>query len=122
MNEWYLNNRLRYRTCTDQQTLADKVLAECDRMRDQVQEITVLNKREVDHKLEEKLLDIKFAKDEILKQRKEVVIEIQNLEVYNERIMDALANLKESALKICKKCLIIREGRLGIDLVSIDVQ
>lgn len=32
--------------------------------------------------------------------------------------MDAMASLKEQALKICKKCLIFREGRLGIDLVS----
>lgn len=87
-------------------------------MREQVEEITVLNKREVDHKLEEKIKDIEFAKQEILKQRKEVVKEIENLEVYSERIMDAMASLKENSLRICKKCLIFREERLGIDLVS----
>lgn len=32
LNEWYLNNRFRNRTCLDQQQLADKVLAECDRV------------------------------------------------------------------------------------------
>lgn len=32
LKEWYLNNRQRYRTCEDQQCLADKVLAECDRV------------------------------------------------------------------------------------------
>lgn len=32
LNEWYLNNRHRYRICLDQQALADKILAECDRV------------------------------------------------------------------------------------------
>lgn len=81
-------------------------------------EITDLNKREVDHKLEEKVKDLEFAKDEIGKQRKEVCKEIENLTTYSDRIMDAMASLKEQALKICKKCLILREGRLGIDLVN----
>lgn len=72
----------------------------------------------MDHKLDEKIKDIEFNKGEIEKQRKEVCIEIDNLTTYNERIMDAMASLKEQALKICKKCLIFREGRLGIDLVN----
>lgn len=81
-------------------------------------EITDLNKREVDHKLEEKIKDINFAKDEIEKQRKEVCREIDNLTTYSDRIMDAMAALKEQGLKICRKCLILRESRLGIDLVT----
>lgn len=79
-------------------------------------EITLMNKREVDHKLEEKIQDIEFNKKENLSQRKEVCIEIDNLSTYSERIMDALSSLKEQALK-CKKCVIFREGKVGIDLV-----
>lgn len=81
-------------------------------------EITDLNKREADHKLEEKIKDIEFNKGEIEKQRKEVCMEIDSLTTYSDRIMDAMASLKEQALKICRKCLILREGRLGIDLVT----
>lgn len=88
------------------------------KLRDEVEEITILNKKDVDHKLEEKIKDIEFNKSEIEKQRKEVCIEIDNLTTYNERIMDAMASLKEQALKICRKCLVFREGRLGIDLVN----
>lgn len=80
-----------------------------------------MNKREVDHKLEEKIKDIEFNKNEILRQRKEVCIEIDNLVTYDERIMDAMSALKESALKICRKCIVFREGRVGIDLVSINI-
>lgn len=84
-----------------------------------MEEITVLNQREVDHKIEEKIKDIEFNKTEIEKQRKEVCIEIDNLNTYMERITDAMNSLKEHALKICRKCLILREGRLGIDLVYV---
>lgn len=82
-----------------------------------MQERTLLNKREVDHKIEEKIQDIEFNKGEIDRQRKEVCKEIDCLNLYKERIMDALASLKDQALKICKQCLMYREGRLGIDLV-----
>lgn len=87
-------------------------------MREQIAEITLLNRREADHKLDEKLKDIEFNIKEITAQRKEVCLEIDNLTTYSERIMDAMESLKEQSLKICKKCLLLREGRLGIDLVS----
>ncbi|KAJ3642871.1 hypothetical protein Zmor_025620 [Zophobas morio] len=116
LEEWHLNTQLRYRNCYDQQTLADRVLAESDRLRDQIAEITLLNRREADHKLDEKLKDIEFNISEIQKQRKEVCIEIDNLETYGERILDAMESLKEQAMKICRKCILLRDGRIGIDL------
>lgn len=36
MTEWYLNNRQRYRQAEDQQHLAERILSECDRVRDEV--------------------------------------------------------------------------------------
>lgn len=32
LTEWYLNNRQRYRQAENQQHLADRILAECDRV------------------------------------------------------------------------------------------
>lgn len=80
-------------------------------------ERTLTNKREVDHKLEEKIKDVEFIKNEIIIQRKEVVKEIDNLLLYIERIHDALNASKSQGQTTCRKCLILREGRLGIDLV-----
>ncbi|XP_023021555.1 tektin C [Leptinotarsa decemlineata] len=122
LSEWYLNNRYRNRICLDQQKLADSIIAESDRYIDEVQEKTDLNKREVDHKLTEKLKDIEFNKGEIEKQRKEVFIEIDNLNTFMERIKDSLNALNENALKNVRKCLILREGRLGIDLCYDNVE
>lgn len=117
ITEWYLNNRQRYRACDDQQALADKVLAESDRVREQTDEETKLNKREVDHHLGQKIQDIEFMKGEIDKQRKEVVKEMDNLTLYADRINDAVRCIDE-CYNICKKCIIMREVRLGIDLVK----
>ncbi|KAJ8943708.1 hypothetical protein NQ314_009681 [Rhamnusium bicolor] len=42
--------------------------------------------------------------------------------MYIERLKDALQALQEDSLKICRKCLILREGRLGIDLCGDDIE
>lgn len=122
LSEWHLNNRYRNRICLDQQKLADSVIAESDRLIDVVNEKADLNKRDVDHKLIQKIKDIEFNRDEINKQRKEVCIEIENLNTYMERLQDALHALKEDAMKVCQKCLIMREGRLGIDLCCDNIE
>lgn len=116
LSEWYLGNRFRNRICLDQQKLADSVIAESDRLIDEVNEKTDINKRDVDHKLSEKIKDIEFNRDEINKQRKEVCMEIDNLNTYMDRLHDALKSLTETAMEVCRKCIILREGRLGIDL------
>ncbi|CAH0555798.1 unnamed protein product [Brassicogethes aeneus] len=120
--EWHLQNKFRNRICFDQQTLADSVNAECERITEEIAERTLTNKLDTDHKLHEKLTDIKFVGDEIRIQRKEVVMEVDALLVYMERIKHSLDNLKQNAEVICKKCLICREGRLGIDLCHDEIE
>ncbi|XP_053988087.1 tektin-1 [Hylaeus volcanicus] len=121
LNEWHLNNRHRYRCSEAQQELADRLLAETKRVCELSTEKAKSNKDETDHRLEEKLEDIEFCKRELLRIRKEVLLESDSLSVYKERIMDALSSVKRNALAICEKCLIFREHRLGIDLVRDDV-
>lgn len=66
------------------------------------------NKEETDHRLKEKIEDIEFRKKELLRIRKEVILEIDTLSIYKERIMDALSSIRKSALIICEKCLVFR--------------
>ncbi|KAF7286316.1 tektin C [Rhynchophorus ferrugineus] len=120
--EWNLNNRHRERCCMDQQQLADSIIAECERVKDEIEEKTEMNKKDTDHKLEERKLDIEFNTDEIKKQRKEVCIEVDNLKTYMERIKDCLESLDKNARAICEKCIILREQRIGIDLCYDDVE
>jgi tektin-1 len=108
LNEWYLNNRNRYRTAKDQQHIADRVMAESDRLRDFTSDVTELNKAEVDKRLEEKIIDTEYWKKENEIHKEECCKEEEALLVYKERLMDILEYLKEQALEMCKKCIILR--------------
>ena len=121
LNEWHLNNRHRYRCSEAQQKLAEQLLSESQRVCDLTSERARGNKEETDHRLKEKLEDIEFRKKELLRIRKEVLLESDALSIYKERIMDALGSVKRNALVICEKCLVLREHRLGIDLVLDDI-
>ncbi|XP_076626685.1 tektin C [Colletes latitarsis] len=121
LNDWHLNNRYRYRCSKAQQELADRLLAETRRVCELSTEEARGNKEETDYRLKEKLEDIEFCKKELLRIRKEVLLEKDALLTYKERIMDALSSVRRNALVICEKCLILREHRLGIDLVRDNV-
>lgn len=86
-------------------------------MKDLSEEIVRTNKEETNHKLEEKIKDIEFLRGEIRRQRKEVVLELDNLTTFYERIFDTLNNIKSGPEVINNKCLMLREARIGIDLV-----
>uniref|UniRef100_A0A1B6M9P2 Tektin n=1 Tax=Graphocephala atropunctata TaxID=36148 RepID=A0A1B6M9P2_9HEMI len=122
INEWYLNNRQRYRQAEDQQHLAERILAESDRTRDEAEDIVVRNKREVEHHLEVKLADVEFRKKLLELQKKDLEVEVEALKTFRARIEDAQRALSKNAHNICTKCIVLREGRLGIDLCHDDVE
>ncbi|KYM93880.1 Tektin-1 [Cyphomyrmex costatus] len=112
----------RYRSSEAQQELSERLLAEATLACESAKEIVKTNKKETDHRLLEKLNDIEFRKGELLRIRKDTVLEIDALSVYKERITDVLKSVKRNALEICEKCLIARKCRLSIDLVYDDVE
>ncbi|XP_028049591.2 tektin-1 [Monomorium pharaonis] len=122
LDEWHLNNQFRYRCSEAQRELSDRLLAEAMLACESAGEIVKDNKEETDHRLLEKLNDVEFRKGELLRIRKDNVLEIDALSVYKERITDTLKSVKRNASVICEKCLAAREGRLGIDLVHDDVE
>lgn len=122
LEEWHLSNKHKDRCCLLQQSLADSVLKECSRIIDLTKEISETNKKDVDHKLDEKIKDIEFLQGEIVRQRKEVVTEIDNLTTFFERIFDAIRFIEKGPEPIVRKCFIIREARLDIDLCLDDVE
>ncbi|KAK1133939.1 hypothetical protein K0M31_011726 [Melipona bicolor] len=122
LHQWHLNNRHRYRCSEAQQELADRLLNESQHICELSSERVRNNKEETDYRLKEKVDDIEFRKKELLRIRKEVLLEIDALSIYKERIMDALSSVRRNAFVICEKCLSFREHRLGIDLVHDDVE
>jgi len=104
-------DEFRYQCSKAQRELSDRLLAEATLACESAKEIIKANKEETDHRLLEKLNDIEFRKGELLRIRKDSVLEIDALSVYKERITDALKSLKRNALAICEKCLVIRSLR-----------
>ncbi|KAL6431396.1 hypothetical protein ACFW04_007197 [Cataglyphis niger] len=121
LNEWHSNNQFRYRCAEAQQELSDRILVEATRACEFAAEIVKANKEETDHRLQEKLNDIEFRKKELLRVRKNIVLEIDALLIYKERLTDVLKSIKRNAL-IAENCFIARDRRLGIDLVHDDVE
>jgi tektin-1 len=108
LSEWYLNNRHCYRAAEDQQQIADRVIAESNHLCDLISDVTKLNKAEVDNTFKERIKDTEHLKKENEIQKEECCKEEEALLIYKGRIMGALESLKEQALKICKKCIILR--------------
>lgn len=98
----------RYRCSEAQQELADRLLSESSRVCDLAAEAAKNNKDDTDHRIKEKLDDIEYRKKELLGIRKEVLLEIDALGTYKERIMDALSSVRKNALVICHRCLVAR--------------
>ncbi|XP_047998442.1 tektin-1 [Leguminivora glycinivorella] len=120
--EWKLNNDTRSRNAEDQAQLADRVLKESERVRDKTKEGAKLLKETTDRRIEERIGDIEFNKGELMVQRKEIYNELEALGMYKTRLQDCLASLQSNALTICRKCLMLRDGRLGIDLAVDNVE
>uniref|UniRef100_A0A0A9X932 Tektin n=1 Tax=Lygus hesperus TaxID=30085 RepID=A0A0A9X932_LYGHE len=121
VNHWHMANVEAYRNITAQQKLADRILAEADRIIDQTEDNTLKHKLEVDHQLDVKIKDIEFRKEQLEWQKKQLDEEIDCLKVYMMRVVDAQKNLGHKALDICRKCIVLREGRIGIDLCKDEV-
>ncbi|KAK0174941.1 hypothetical protein PV327_010644 [Microctonus hyperodae] len=122
INDWHLNNQARFRNYKTHCQLVESVIAESERICDLALESTKINKFTTDRELKTKVTDVKFMKDELLRHRQNVILEINAMTTYKSRLIDAITSLQRNAAEICQKCLIAREHRLGIDLTVDDVE
>lgn len=96
-------------------------IRETERLVDESRFTTNGWKNEVDYCLKERITEICFLSDELKKQKKEAMSEEQSLKNFKQRLLNATEKLKEKSLKICQKCIILRENRLGVDMVNDEV-
>lgn len=92
--------------------------SESERIIDETKHTTNECKDEVDFRLRERIEDIRFRRDELQHQKREAHIEEEALKVYKRRTIDAINTLREIAVPLCQKCLVLRETREGSDLVN----
>lgn len=71
--------------------------------------------------MKERTSEIRFLVDELNKQKKTALLEDEALSTYRGRVLNAIEFLKIKSLEICQNCCILREGRIGPDLVDDEV-
>lgn len=92
-------------------------ISESERVIDETRFTTDQWKKEADYRLKERVIDVQFQRDEILKQKKDACLEEEALKAYRQRVMNAIDNLRADAMVLCQKCIIFRDNRVGVELV-----
>lgn len=108
LSEWYLHNKQRFRLTEDQNLLAERILEESERVRDNIKEILDYNRESTEMRMKEKVKDIEFVKGEIERSRTVIQIEMEALSAYKERIQDGLQSLRNVGKARTQKCCILR--------------
>ncbi|KAG8231272.1 hypothetical protein J437_LFUL011126 [Ladona fulva] len=121
LQEWYSNYYVRLKAADREQKISNIIIHESYRTATTADDKSKLNKDEVNKEIDVRISDIKYHIDELNKSKKDVKNEENDLSIIQKRLLNAL-KATELPLELSKKCLTMREGRLGIDLVRDDVE
>ncbi|CAH2219745.1 tektin-1 [Pelobates cultripes] len=119
--EWSVTNKTRYANAESQRSRSERLVAESKRLVDEVEKRTQKSQQDVNKKLEQRLDEIKFWKEELDNKLAETVNEIEQLVAYKIRLEKALEGCMEP-LAIAQQCLTEREKRARIDLVHDELE
>lgn len=88
--------------------MADRLLAESQRICELSSDAVKLNKEETDYQIKKTHDEVEYYKKELILVRKELLLEIDALGIYKVRINDTLASMKKNALKTVIECISLR--------------
>ncbi|XP_056414630.1 tektin-1 isoform X2 [Hyla sarda] len=119
--EWSLANQTQYASAEVQRSRSERLVAESQRLADEIEKTTQKTQKDVNKKLEQRLDEIQFWKKELDNKLEDTVTDIEQLLAYKTRLEKALESCLEP-LSIAQQCLVEREKRVGIDLVHDEVE
>lgn len=114
--EWHIANKNQYHRAEAQRSRSERLVAESQRLVDEIDKSTRKSQSDVNKKLEQRLEEVRFWKKELDDKLEQLVHETEDLLSYKIRLEKALESFKEP-LRITERCLAYREKRVGIDLV-----
>lgn len=120
-SEWHASNQLNYTRAEEERSSAERLSAECDRLRRETDATTLRVQQSVEHKLSQRLRDVEFWKEELRRKVEENVAETGELAEKREQLERALA-ATAFPLQVAQSCLAFREKRASIDLVHDEVE
>ncbi|OWK13932.1 TEKT1, partial [Cervus elaphus hippelaphus] len=119
--EWQIANKNQYHRAEAQRSRSERLVAESQRLVDEIEKTTRKSQSDVNKKLEQRLEEVRFWKKELDDKLEQLVYATEDLLLYQTRLEKALESFKEP-LRITEKCLEYREKRVGIDLVHDEVE
>ncbi|XP_006031352.1 tektin-1 [Alligator sinensis] len=120
-SEWHIANKTQYASAESQRSRSERVVEESQRLVDEIEKTTQKTQSDVNKKIEQRLEEIKFWKQELDDKLEELVNETEVLLTFKTRVEKALESCREP-LFIAQECLLNRERRVGIDLVHDEVE
>ncbi|XP_068766248.1 tektin-1 isoform X2 [Struthio camelus] len=121
LTEWHIANKMQCARTESQKSRSERVTAESQRLVDETEKTTQKTQSDVNKKIEQRLEEIKFWKQELDDKLEQIVKETEVLLTFKTRLEKALESCKEP-LVIAQQCLLNRERRAGIDLVHDEVE
>ncbi|XP_066222345.1 tektin-1 isoform X2 [Saccopteryx leptura] len=115
-SEWHIANKNQYHRAEAQRSRSECLVAESQRLVDEIEKSTRKSQSDVNKKLEQRLEEVRFWKKELDDKLEQLVYLTEDLLTYQTRLERALESLKEP-LHITQ-----REKRVGIDLVHDEVE
>nr|XP_013817389.1 PREDICTED: tektin-1 isoform X2 [Apteryx mantelli mantelli] len=119
--DWHIANKMQCASTESQKSSSERVTAESQRLVDETEKTTQKTQSDVNKKIEQRLEEIKFWKQELEDKLEQIVNETEVLLTFKTRLEKALESCKEP-LVIAQQCLLNRERRVGIDLVHDEVE
>ncbi|NXW65673.1 TEKT1 protein, partial [Eurystomus gularis] len=121
LSEWDIASKLQCASTESQKSRSECVIAESQRLLDEIEKTTQKTQSDVNKKIEQRQEEIKFWKQELDNKLEQIALETEVLLTFKTRLEKSLESCKEP-LVIAQKCLLNRQGRAGIDLVHDEVE
>lgn len=119
--EWHISNKNQYNSAEAQRSRSERLVAESQRLVDEIEKSTQRTQSDVNKKIEQRLDEIKFWKKELDDKLDQLLKETEALFTFKTRLEKAIEKYQEP-LYIIHKCIEYRDKRFGIDLVQDEVE
>ncbi|XP_073903245.1 tektin-1 isoform X2 [Castor canadensis] len=109
-SEWHIANKSQYHKAEAQRSRSERLVAESQRLVDEIDKSTRQSQSDVNKKLEQRLEEVRFWKTELDDKLEQLAHETEDLLTYKTRLEKALESFKEP-LHITERCLEYRLNR-----------
>ncbi|KAG9264883.1 tektin-1 [Astyanax mexicanus] len=120
-SEWKHANQVHFGIAEAERARSERLTAECQRLVEESEKSVRRMQQDANMKLEQRITDIQFWRQELDQKLQEIVQEIEVLVIFKNRVEKALEGTSEP-LKATLQCLDERQKRVAIDLVIDNVE